>query len=223
LPLSEPASAGEGRPEVIGLALASLLLGIAFCAPPGIVTAESVRRGLARGFWATLHVQLGSLVGDATWAVIALAGAAFLVQTPFVRTTLGLLGAAFLLHLAWSGVREGRRGKLPESRPGRPHGDFATGALLSLGNPWAIAFWLGAGASTITARVANPALIHFALFLAAFMAGALAWCFVLAALVAHGRQRLNARFFAAVNVCCALFLGAFGLQLLWNTLKALAG
>jgi len=67
------------------LFLSSLVLGIAFCAPPGIITAEAVRRGLARGFRPALWVELGSLNGDATWAIIALAGAAFVVQNAVAR------------------------------------------------------------------------------------------------------------------------------------------
>ncbi len=51
-------------------------LGLAFCAPPGAVTAEALRRGLERGFWSVLLLELGSLVGDATWAALALFGAA---------------------------------------------------------------------------------------------------------------------------------------------------
>jgi chemosensory pili system protein ChpE len=43
-------------------------LGLAFCAPPGAVTAETLRRGIHRGFAGALFLELGSLVGDATWA-----------------------------------------------------------------------------------------------------------------------------------------------------------
>ncbi|HYM70515.1 MAG TPA: hypothetical protein VEZ44_13030 [bacterium] len=40
-------------------------LGIAACAPPGVVTVEAVRRGIHRGFAGALLLELGSLVGDA--------------------------------------------------------------------------------------------------------------------------------------------------------------
>jgi chemosensory pili system protein ChpE len=56
---------------MITLFLASFALGLAFCAPPGAITAEALRRGLARGFRPALLVELGSLIGDATWALIA--------------------------------------------------------------------------------------------------------------------------------------------------------
>src|SRR5512134_3837873 len=62
------------------LFVSSFFLAIAFCAPPGVVTAETVRRGAARGFFPALFVQLGSLVGDTTWAILALTGLAFIVH-----------------------------------------------------------------------------------------------------------------------------------------------
>ena len=58
----------------MSLFLSSFILAIAFCAPPGVITAETVRRGAARGFLPALFVQFGSLVGDTTWAIIALTG-----------------------------------------------------------------------------------------------------------------------------------------------------
>jgi len=203
------------------LFLSSLALGIAFCAPPGIITAEAIRRGLARGFRPALLVELGSLIGDATWAIITLAGAAFVVQNLLARLALGVVGTLFLLHLAWSAIWSAKQGVVLQSKNATGRGDFATGAVLSLGNPFAIAFWLGVGSSTITTHVPNPQWIHFAIFFCAFMLGGLSWCFFLAGLITWGRRFMNPTFFRGVNLLCGLFLGYFGLQLLWNTLQGL--
>jgi chemosensory pili system protein ChpE len=200
----------------MSLFLSSFFLGIAFCAPPGIVTIEAIRRGFARGFWATLLVELGSLIGDATWAIIALTGLAFLVQNGLARLLLGTTGALFLFYLAGSALVDARRGGLPA--PGKPGQgtDFSTGALLSLGNPYTIAFWLGVGSSTITASAPDPEWSHFVVFFLAFMLGALLWCFILAGLVVWGRRLINPTFFRWVNAVCAVFLCYFGIQLFWN-------
>jgi threonine/homoserine/homoserine lactone efflux protein len=203
------------------LVLASVALAIAFCAPPGVVTAEAIRRGLARGFGPALFVELGSLIGDATWAIITLAGAAFVVQNALARLFLGLVGTSFLLYLSWSAIRNAKRGGVPQSKNATARSDFATGAFLSLGNPFAVAFWLGVGSSTITTHVPNPQWIHFVAFFFAFMLGGLLWCFFLAVLITWGRRFVNATFFRGVNLLCGLFLGYYGLQLLWNTLQGL--
>ena len=203
------------------LFLSSLMLGVAFCAPPGIITAEAVRRGLARGFWPALWVELGSLIGDATWAIIALAGAAFVVQNAVARLVLGIVGTLFLLHLAWSALGSAKQGAVPQPKNATGRGDFASGAILSLGNPFAIAFWLGVGSSAVTTHVPNPQLIHLVVFFCAFMLGGLSWCFFLASLITWGHQFVTPIFFRGVNFLCGLFLGYFGLQLLWNTVSLL--
>jgi len=62
------------------LGCTALGFGLAYAAAPGAVNTEAVRRGLARGACATLHVELGSLVGDAVWAVLALTGVTLLAH-----------------------------------------------------------------------------------------------------------------------------------------------
>ena len=201
------------------LFLSSLVLGIAFAAPPGIVTAETVRRGLARGFRPAFLVQLGSLIGDATWAALALAGGAILVQSVLARSLLSLAGTLILLYLAASAFREARAGAIPEAGHTAARGDFAAGALLSLSNPYAIAFWLGVGTSAVFASVGAPRPVHFAVFFLAFMSGALLWSLFLSGLVAWGYRFVNAAFFRGINLLCGVALGYFGLVLFWNTLQ----
>jgi chemosensory pili system protein ChpE len=196
-------------------------ISLAYCAPPGPVTAEALRRGLMRGFRPALLLELGSLIGDATWAAIALAGVTILIQSTVVRVALGLIGAAFLLHLAWSAYRDARAGGAPKSALPGGRGDFATGALVSLGNPNAVAFWLGIGGAMVAGVAADPGPGQFAVFFAGFLSAALGWCFFIATLIAWGGRLMSAAFFRWVNVACALTLGYFGLRLLVATLRLL--
>ena len=92
----------------MSLAISSFILGIVFCAPPGIITAETVRRGFARGFRPALLVQFGSLVGDSTWSLIALTGLAFLVQNNTARIILSVVGIGIMLKLAWDALKAAR-------------------------------------------------------------------------------------------------------------------
>ena len=80
----------------------ALVFGFVFCLSPGAVLAETLRRGLLHVFIPALLVQIGSLVGDAVWAVIGLTGIALLVQHDAVRVPLTIVCA---LYLAWLGVR----------------------------------------------------------------------------------------------------------------------
>lgn len=200
-----------------GLVLAAFGLGLALCAPPGVVFAETVRRGLVRGFRAALGVQMGSLVGDGTWAALALGGAALLAQQWLLRSVLGAVGVTLLLYLAWKALRDAWRPHAPAERaagtplggatgPVAVRGDFAIGAALSLSNPFNIVFWLGVGGGVLSAYVAEPYAVHYLAFFGAFLAACVVWGTLMAALVAYGRRFLDGYLFRVVNAVCGLAL-----------------
>jgi len=203
---------------VAALFLAAFGLGIAFSAPPGMVTALAVQRGLAHGFGAALSVELGSLIGDAAWALVALAGAAYLTQNPIVRVAMGTGGAALLLWLAWRALQSAVGKPRPRATPPALSGSFATGAVISLSNPFAVAFWLGVGGSLISGGDAHPRPAHYVAFFSGFMMAAILWCFFLSALVTWGRRFVTPRFFRWVSLGCGVALSYFAARLLWTAL-----
>jgi chemosensory pili system protein ChpE len=205
------------------LLVSSFILAISFCAPPGIITAETVRRGSARGFIPALYVQLGSLVGDTTWAVIALTGLAFLVQNNIAKGILSLIGIVLMVKLARDAFKDARAGKgLSVSKSPSLRGDFASGAFLSLGNPLNIVFWTGLGTTVFASITGGPQPIHFAIFFAGFLAGAVLWCFFMAGLVAWGKQWITPNFFRWVNIICGIILIYFAVQLGAQIVQSLA-
>jgi len=196
------------------LFLSSFILAIAFCAPPGVITAETVRRGAARGFFPALFVQLGSLVGDTTWAIIALTGLAFVVQNNLAKVVLSLIGILLMLKLAWGAIQDAREGKELQTDPAHSHrGDFTNGAFLSLGNPMNVVFWTGLGTTVFASISGRPQPVDFAVFFAGFLSGAVLWCFIMAGIVAWGRRFVTPTFFRWVNFACGLALGLFAIQL----------
>lgn len=204
------------------LFVSSFILAIAFCAPPGVVTAETVRRGAASGFIPALFVQFGSLVGDTTWAIIALTGLAVLVQNNIARVILSLIGIFLMLKLARDAIQDARKGReLDSTSPASARGDFATGAFLSLGNPMNIVFWTGLGTTVFASLSGKPQAADFAIFFAGFLSGAVSWCFVMAGLVAWGRKFVTGTFFRWVNAVCGIALAFFAFQLGWNLLRNL--
>lgn len=197
--------------------ISGILIGVAFAAPPGAVTAETFRRGARGGFPLALGVQLGSLVGDATYALLALAGLAALAQNPALQIALGAFGAMFLMYLAWSSFQTARLQtsplRLSPERKGEGGGvsAFLSGMAISLANPWAIAFWLSLGGALASLGVANADATYIAIFFASFMLGAAAWSFALAVIVGRMRGLMRPVVFRIVSIVCGIALGAFGL------------
>lgn len=207
----------------MSLFFSSFILAIAFCAPPGVITAETVRRGAARGFLPALFVQFGSLVGDTTWAIIALTGLAFLVQNNLAKIILSLIGILLMSKLAWDAIQDARKETIlhTETPAVSSRGDFANGAFLSLGNPMNIVFWTGLGTTVFSSISGKPQPADFAIFFAGFLSGAILWCFAMAALVAWGRKFVTSNFFRWVSLACGVALAYFAIQLGWNLLQNL--
>ncbi len=182
---------------------------------------EAIRRGFARGYWPAFLVELGSLVGDAAWAVVALVGVAVIVQSPPVRLMLGLAGAGLLAYLAWRAFHDARKDAIPQQHGATSRGDFASGAFLSLGNPFEVAFWVTVGGSVVSTIIPDPQPLHLVVFFVGFMSGGLLWSVFLAGVVAWGRRLLNPAFFRWVSLGCGVLLSFFGVQLLWNTVQSL--
>ena len=198
-------------------------LGIAFFASPGAVTAQLLRRGLEQGFFSSLFLQLGALIGVALWAIIAFIGAAVLTHNILARLILGAVGVLLLLLLMWNALRDAYRGKMGEAKASTVRGDFALGAALSLFNPLPIAFWLGIGSTVIATGKASPDPKDLLVFFAGFISSALLWCFFMSGLIAWGQRFVTPLFFLLVNLICGLALGFFALKLLWNTVMLLKG
>ena len=206
----------------MSLFISSFILAIAFCAPPGVITAETVRRGAARGFLPALFVQFGSLVGDTTWAIIALTGLAFIVQNNLAKIVLSIVGILLMLKLAWDAIMDARHGKELAAAASNSHrGDCTNGAFLSLGNPMNIVFWTGLGTTVFASITGSPQPADFAIFFAGFLGGAVLWCFIMAGLVAWGRKFVTPTFFRWVNFACGIALGFFAVQLGMNLLQNL--
>ncbi len=191
-----------------------LLMGIAYAAPPGAVTAETLRRGARGGFALAFGVQLGSLVGDATYAALALVGLAALVQNHALQIALGAFGALFLLHLARSAFSTARAPVVPGGHVNarvEQRGAFLSGLAISLANPWGIAFWLSLGGVLAAQGVAGASARELGLFFATFMVGSALWAFVVSLAAAGMRGVLHPAIMRGVSIACGLALGAFGL------------
>ncbi len=170
----------------------ALIFGFVFCLSPGAVLAETLRRGLLHGFTPALLVQVGSLVGDAVWAVIGLTGIALLIQHDAVRVPLTIVCA---VYLAWLGVRSLIDAwQLPQADnapAGSGQSALAVGAAISLANPKNIVYWGALGSALSGIVGATPSQGQTLMFFAGFMLASVLSCFLIAGLVNLLRQNAS--------------------------------
>jgi len=189
-------------------------LGMACAAPPGAVAAESLRRGLVKGFRTALRVQLGSLVGDALWTVIALSGNGFTSHNTTLHIVLSVIGFIFLVKISFDMFRAAWRGTLPQSSENTHTGAFRSGMFLSIANPYAIAFWIGASGAMAALGVNGNGPFSQVIFFGGFMLAAVFCCFAMAVIIAHGRKYLTTKYYRAVNIACGLFIAYLCINIL---------
>jgi len=198
---------------------AAFLLGLVFNAAPGAVFAETVRQGVRGGFRPALAVQVGSLVGDATWAVLGLAGIGMAMQVEALRWPVGLAGAAYLIWLSMDSWRAARVEHALDATPARSGQQaLRSGMVLSLTNPQNLAYWAAMGSALGAVGVTQPTAADYALFFAGFMASSILWCFVCAAVVDRLFRRAGARWARFTYRVCAAVLLALALGTLRDLL-----
>lgn len=201
-------------------------MGLAFAAPPGAVTAETLRRGARGGFALAFGVQLGSLIGDATYALLALGGLAAFAQIPALQIGLGAFGAMFLMYLAWSSFQTALTPvALSASGDTRveTRGAFLSGMMLSLTNPWAIAFWLSLGGVLASWGIVGASAEQVGIFFASFMLGSALWAVALAFAIARARRWLKPVVFRGLSIACGIALGAFAITAGFRVIESLIG
>ena len=194
------------------LFISAFLLGLIFNATPGAVFAETVRQGVHGGFRPALAVQVGSLVGDALWAVLGLVGIGLLLQLDWLRLPIGLAGVAYLLWLARDAWRAASHefslelgGEVQRRRA------LKAGALLSVTNPQNVAYWAAIGSAMGAVGVQAPTPADYGTFFAGFMASSVLWCFVCAAIVDRVFKRAGLRWARVTYKLCALAFLALAL------------
>jgi chemosensory pili system protein ChpE len=201
--------------------LSAFVAGLAYCAAPGVINAEALRRALTRGFRAALLFQVGALVGDAVWASIALSGVIIISPGAALHGVLGIGGALFLGWMAWGAVRDSMRGHAPALLHTSRNDDLLLGLLLSLANPFAVVFWLSVGGGLLGVGALAPELPTAAAAVGVFILATLIWSVLLAALASYGRSLITAVAFRWLNAGAGVCMALFGVDLTWRMLAVL--
>jgi len=198
------------------LFIAAFVLGLVFNATPGPVFAETVRQGVRGGFRPAVSVQIGSLVGDALWALVGLIGVSLLFQLEALRAPITIAGVTYLLWLAWDAWRASTH-EFPvnENCDRIDHrGALRSGVLLSLTNPQNVAYWAAMGSALGTVGVKAPTALDDLVLFTGFMVSSAVWAFLVSALVDRAFRRVGARWARLTYRACAIAFLMLALSML---------
>ena len=198
-----------GVTEVLWL---GTLLGVGSALSVGPIFVVIVQQAATSGFGASFRVILGSATADLILLVPALAFAWVIRSLEQGALWVGVLGALFLLYLAWQAARDARslwRAQRPAAADGR--WAFWKGVAGNLANPLTWTFWLATGTPAMLAarRAAGPAgLVAFTVIWFVVASGLES---VIALAVARSHRLVGGRgqaWFTAVSALAFLCLAA---------------
>lgn len=202
--------------ESLEIFVSSLLIGLSIAAPVGPIGVLTIQRSLKQGLRAGLATGLGAAVADAVYGAIGAFGVSWLIQALVaVRLPLALLGAGFLLWMAWKLVREPVVEHTMSAEAVRSCWQyFATTFVLTLTNPltilsFAAIFSAMAGRSAVTAPGT--------MVLGVLVGSALWWIFVSSA-VGRLRGHFDSRWRLRINRGSAAVLSIFAMWQLASVL-----
>lgn len=94
-----------GGGEKLGVFFVYVLAGLAIAMPVGVITIEMTKRGLQQGFMHGWSVGLGGMTVDLILIIALYLGLAPILSLPCVQTPMWLIGAGFLLFLAYDSMK----------------------------------------------------------------------------------------------------------------------
>ena len=159
----------------------AFILGLLFNATPGVVFTETIKRGINGGFFPALYVQIGSLAGDALWAILGLLGIGILLNIDILKYPLSIIGIIYLIYLAYDSFISSniKYEKIVVSKS-MNNNALKSGVFLSITNPQNIAYWAALGSSFGALGIAEPQTSHYFIFFFGFISSSILWCFVCA-------------------------------------------
>ena len=159
----------------------AFILGLLFNAAPGVVFTETIKRGINGGFFPALYVQIGSLAGDALWAILGLLGIGILLNIDILKFPLSIIGIIYLIYLAYDSFISSniKYEKIVVSKSIKNNA-LKSGVFLSITNPQNIAYWAALGSSFGALGIAEPQTSHYFIFFFGFISSSILWCFVCA-------------------------------------------
>ena len=190
------------------LFLKGALLGIIITAPPGPIGTLCINRTLERGFWAGAALGLGTALGDASYALVAVGGLAIFANVlASIAIPLAFGGGLLLI---WLGYRSLYTEPVAAAQIGATDLFRTTLAtfFLTISNPATIisfgALFAGFGLAHENSAVSATLIVGGA------FTGSIAWWLFLSGMVRLARRKLSHDFAARVGRVSAFLLIGFG-------------
>lgn len=194
------------------------LLSLSLCLDIGIANIAMITLAMQRGYFHGFWLGVGTCIGDLTYALLALAGMAVLLQYDVVRWVLWIGGGAMLLWFAGKMLIAALR-KTVELNVKETHQyrsllrEFGRGILLAMSSPTAI-LWFATVGGALISRMGQHNITTSSWFLGGFFIAGVFWTCVLCLIGSFGGKLLGHRLLKYSYIASAFIFSYFAIYVI---------
>ncbi|MBA7595080.1 hypothetical protein ES703_02039 [subsurface metagenome] len=195
----------------------SFVVGLSGAMMPGPLLAVNISESARRGFRAGPLLVLGHGIVELLLVVALVWGLSEVLGQSLVAGIIGVVGGLFLLGMAYALLRQARRAVAPlevspqSARPGRRL--IATGAVLSVANPFWLIWWATVGTTWVLWSLAAGA-IGVVVFYLGHILSDLGWYSMVSLVIARGKRLMSLRVYRGLLLACGVSLIGLGVYFL---------
>lgn len=188
------------------------LLGMGAAIPLGPINILIMNNAL-KNYKRAVTIGFGAMSADILYLTMILLGIATVFNQPYILNTLGILGSAFLLYLAYI-IFKGRNKTLHSDDQSTNSKSLVTmylqGFALTFVNPYTVAFWLSIAGYTTHTNL-EPMITMLGMLSAIFL-----WITLMPYFVHRSKHRISQKVAYYFNLFSSILLLGFGLSLILN-------
>jgi threonine/homoserine/homoserine lactone efflux protein len=191
----------------------AFVIGLSGAVMPGPVLAVCISESAKRGARAGPLLVLGHAIVELPLIVALAWGLSEVLEQSMVAGIIGVIGGLFLLALSFAILRQARRTMAPlevsaqSTRRGRWL--IATGALLSVANPYWFIWWATVGTTWVLWSLA-AGIIGVVIFFFGHILADLGWYSIVSFTISRGKRFMSARVYRGLLLVCGVALIGLG-------------
>jgi threonine/homoserine/homoserine lactone efflux protein len=191
----------------------AFVVGLSGAIMPGPVLAVAISESARRGFRAGPLLVLGHAIVELPLVVALAWGLSEVLEQSLVAGIIGVIGGLFLLGMSYALLRQARQAVSPLEVSSQPHGHvhwlIASGALLSIANPFWLLWWATVGTKLVLWSLAAGTIGVVVFFLGHILSD-LGWYSMVSLVIARGKRLMSLRVYRGLLLTCGLFLTGLG-------------
>ncbi|SDC42471.1 Threonine/homoserine/homoserine lactone efflux protein [Terribacillus halophilus] len=197
---------------MLSLFLTNVLLGLSIALPVGTVTIEMTKQGLKNGFWHGWLVGVGGMTVDFLLMVALFLGLAPILAAPTIQTGMWLLGAIFLLYIAYDSIKNADKQITinGEKTTKKLLSSYKNGLLVAV-SPSNLVFWISVFGTFLSSSFSEGSELSFIVAGLGILAGIQVHDIGLMSIVAGTRKVVNETFVKWVSIGAGIILSYFSI------------